>query len=102
MQVQTKQNGDHMLLIISGNVDTKSAQELRLELAKALQLKPARVTMDLRGVSTIGSSGIGKILLFFKELRKREAKFEIKGLQENIYKVFKAIKLDKLFPISIK
>ncbi len=100
MQVDTSQDDGQVKIKISGNVDTKAAEELRSELARVLQMSPSKVTMDLKMVSAIGSSGIGKILVFFKELNKRQVSFEIKGIQENIYRLFKAIKLDKLFPIT--
>lgn len=100
MQVKTSQDNGQVIIKVSGNVDTKAAEELRSELARVLQMTPTKVTMDLKMVPSIGSSGIGKILVFFKELNKRQASFEIKGIQENIHELFKAIKLDKLFPIT--
>jgi anti-sigma B factor antagonist len=50
----------------------------------------------------MGSSGIGKILMFFKSLDGAKASFEIKGIHENLFNIFKAVKLDKLFPISLR
>ncbi|RLB01055.1 MAG: hypothetical protein DRG37_00930 [Deltaproteobacteria bacterium] len=100
MQVKTSQDNGQVIIKVSGNVDTKAAEELRSELARVLQMTPTKVTMNLKMVPSIGSSGIGKILVFFKELNKRQASFEIKGIQENIHELFKAIKLDKLFPIT--
>jgi anti-anti-sigma regulatory factor len=48
----------------------------------------------------MGSSAIGKILMFFKSLKENNSVFEIKGIHENLYPFFLSIKLDKLFPIS--
>lgn len=102
MEVVTKQKGTEVMVKVSGAVDTDAAERLRAELAKVIKLSPGSVIMDLSGVPSIGSSGIGKILAFYKELNKAKAAFEIKGIHENLYNIFKSIKLEKLFPISMK
>jgi len=100
MDVATKIYGDALLIKLSGAVDTSAAEILRSELNKIATQKPQKVIMDLTLVPTMGSSGIGKILMFFKSLDSMKSSFEIKGIHENLYSIFKAVKLDKLFPIS--
>ena len=102
MDVSTKVNGDTLIVKISGAVDTGAAEILRSELNKIAGQRPKKVVMDLSMVPTMGSSGIGKILLFFKSLDSSKAGFEIKGIHENLFNIFKAVKLDKLFPISMR
>jgi anti-sigma B factor antagonist len=101
MDVLTRKDGDTLYIKVSGAVDTGAAEILRSELGKIVIQKPMKVVMNLTQVSTMGSSGIGKILMFFKNLDSMKASFEIKGIHENLYSVFKAVKLDKLFPISM-
>jgi anti-anti-sigma factor len=101
MEVTTRQKGDEVLIKVAGAVDTDAAERLRAELAKVAKLMPKGVIMDLSRVPSIGSSGIGKILAFYKELNGRKATFKIKGIHENLYNIFKSIKLEKLFPISM-
>lgn len=100
MDVTTKMSGDTLIVKVTGAVDTPAAEILRTELNKIAMQKPAKVIMDLSMVPTMGSSGIGKILMFFKTLDSSKVGFEIKGIHENLYGIFKAVKLDKLFPIS--
>jgi anti-sigma B factor antagonist len=102
MDVVTKKNGDTLFIKISGAVDTSAAEILRSELNKITNQKPQKVVMDLSLVPTMGSSGIGKILMFFKNLDSIKSSFEIKGIHENLYNIFKAVKLDKLFFISMR
>lgn len=102
MEVSTKNTKDALIVKISGAVDTEAAEKLRVELGKIIKLRPEKVIMDLSLVPTMGSSGIGKILIFFKGLDSNKASFEIKGIHENLYNIFKAVKLDKLFPISLR
>jgi len=102
MDVTTKMTGETLHITVSGAVDTTAAEILRSELTKATVHKPQKVVMNLTLVPTMGSSGIGKILMFFKSLDSSKISFEIKGIHENVYSIFKAVKLDKLFPISLK
>ena len=102
MDVTTKVNGDTLIVKVSGAVDTSAAEILRSELNKIAGQRPKKVVMDLSMVPTMGSSGIGKILMFFKSLDSSKAVFEIKGIHENLFYIFKAVKLDKLFPISMR
>jgi anti-anti-sigma factor len=102
MEVATRKTEDALVVKVSGAVDTEAAEILRTELGKVLKLRPAKVIMDLSLVPTMGSSGIGKILIFYKGLDSNNANFEIKGIHENLFNIFKAVKLDKLFPISMR
>jgi anti-anti-sigma regulatory factor len=45
--------------------------------------KPHKVVMDLSKVPTMGSLGIGKILMFFKSLRESNSASVIIGIHEN-------------------
>ncbi|MEA2102113.1 MAG: STAS domain-containing protein [Thermodesulfobacteriota bacterium] len=101
MDFKTKKDGDSLSIKISGAVGTEEAEILRAELRKTIDDPPKKVRMDLSLVPSMGSSGIGKILLFYKELDKKGAGFEIKGIHENLFNIFKSIKLDKIFPISM-
>ena len=100
MVVTSEMMGDTHLVKIIGAVDTSEAEILRSEFKKIILQKPQKVVLDLSMVPTMGSLGIGKILMFFRSLSESKSIFEIKGIHENLYPFFKVIKLDKLFPIS--
>ena len=55
--------------------------------------------LDFDEVNFIGSSGIGKLLLFYKKFTAKGGKVSIINLNKEISALFKAIKLDKLFNI---
>ncbi|HDP25273.1 MAG TPA: anti-sigma factor antagonist [Deltaproteobacteria bacterium] len=102
MAVLVYNRDDTLIVKVTGPVDTNEAELLRNELYKIIKQKPHKVVMDLSLVPTMGSSGIGKILIFFKGLNSMGSHFEIKGIHKNLYGVFKAVKLDKLFSISLR
>jgi anti-anti-sigma factor len=100
MKVISEIRGDTLFVKVIGGVDTSAAEILRSKLKEIILQKPQKTVLDLSMVPTMGSSGIGKILMFFKSLKEGNSIFEIKGIHENLYSFFKVIKLDKLFPIS--
>jgi anti-anti-sigma regulatory factor len=58
------------------------------------------VVFDLTTVRTITSSGIGKIMNFFKFIDGRKGSMSIKGISEQLYKQFMEIHLDRIFPMA--
>jgi anti-sigma B factor antagonist len=100
MNVISEINGDTFLVKIIGAVDTIAAENLRSDFKEIILQKPQKVVLDLSMVPTMGSTGIGKILMLFKSLKESNSIFEIKGIHENLYAFFKVIKLEKIFPIS--
>ena len=51
-------------------------------------------------MKSITSSGIGKIVLLYKELHKKGGKIRIVGANDTIMQIFKIVKLDKLMEIE--
>lgn len=100
MEVAIKQNDCEVIAEISGDIDNFAAEALQVEMAKIVKLRPKSVILDLKNVSTMGSSGIGKILYLYKELNKSKATFAIRGVHANLYEIFKSLKLEKLFNIK--
>jgi anti-sigma B factor antagonist len=100
MFITLENKGETVFIKIIGAADTIVAQALRSELSEIAAQKPSHVVLDLSQVPSMGSTGIGIILMFFKTLQGYNSLFEIKGIHENLYPFFKATKLDKLFNIS--
>jgi anti-anti-sigma factor len=100
MFITSEKKGDTVFIRIIGALDTSTAEILRSKLDEIAAPKPSHVVLDLSHVPTIGSVGIGIILMFFKTIQGYNSLFEIKGIHENLYPFFKATKLDKLFSIA--
>lgn len=102
MDIATRVDGEELIVVITGDIDSNAAESLLVELTKVIHQGPKRVAMDLSGVMSIGSAGIGKILYFYKELARRKIPFGIRGLHNNLHAIFSSMKLDRLFPIDPK
>jgi len=97
----TIQKKDNVLAIsVSGRIDNEGAGDFQEALDKAFEVNPRTVSFDLTDVSFINSAGIGKILLFYKRIKNRNGEILITGINDDVYTLFKAIRLDKLIPIE--
>jgi anti-anti-sigma factor len=99
MHVKTSLEGKKTLMAVSGSVDIPGAEQLKKSLTKVLESDSDEITIDFEEVNFIGSSGIGKLLLFYKNFTAKGGRITIVNLNKEITMLFKAIKLDKLFNI---
>ncbi len=99
MNIKVEREGDKVTVFLSGSVDIPGAESLKKEFNSITESDPTEVCIDFDEVNFIGSSGIGKLLLFYKKFTSKGGKVSIVNLNKEITALFKAIKLDKLFNI---
>ncbi len=100
MECQVSQQGDTVLFRLSGKVDEQGAELLKQHF-KALSLHKVRhLTIDMAECSYMGSSGIGKLLLFYKHLAGHDGTLALIEVPGAIAQLFRELKLDTLFTIS--
>lgn len=85
---------------VDGTIDEKGAEELKGTFNQLQTAPPPFVVLNMNGVSQIGSSGIGKILLFYKNLAIKNSRLEVIGLSPMLFELFHELKLDSLFSIA--
>jgi anti-sigma B factor antagonist len=100
MNIKVTKDRDKTNVSLSGTIDIPSAEELKHSLNKLMEEDIKEVIIDFAEVDSIGSSGIGALLLTHKEFTARGLKFSFINLNKEITALFKIIKLDKLFKIS--
>ena len=99
MNIKVAKEDDKTTVYLSGSVDIPGAESLKKALNQIADDNPKEVVIDFDEVNFIGSSGIGKLLLFYKKFTAKGGKVSIINLNKEISALFKAIKLDKLFNI---
>jgi len=86
---------------VSGKVDERGAAQIKsrfIETSSAGGLTHA--VFDFRALEYIGSAGIGKLLLFYKELAARGGSLRIIHSPPAIAQLFREMKLDTILSIS--
>lgn len=94
------QEGTRARFTINGKIDENGAEELKARFQTLNRASMTEVVFDFRNVSHIGSAGIGKLLLFYKDLAVSGGSIKIEGASENICEMFRVLKLDTIFSVS--
>ena len=97
MNIKVTKNEAVVTVFLSGTIDIPSAENLKKQLNEILQDEIQELILDFGEVESIGSSGIGALLLTHKEFTSRNISFRIENVNREISALFKIIKLDKLF-----
>lgn len=71
-------------------------QQLEQELEQLLRKNEKRVIFDLSGISTIDSTGIGKIVRCFSQLKKSGGTLRLAGVSGMLEGVFKITQVNKV------
>jgi anti-sigma B factor antagonist len=100
MNIKNTEEGEKTLVALSGTIDIPSAESLKHSLHELLRDGLQEVIINFEEVDSIGSSGIGAMLLTHKEYTSRGIRFTVINLNKEITALFKIIKLDKLFNIK--
>ncbi len=100
MEFNILQENGAVKISIMGAVDNENAEELKEYFQELLNKDFKEAVFDLTYVPFITSSGIGKFLLFYKNVIALGRKMRIKGINDNLYELFQSIKLNQLFPIE--
>jgi anti-sigma B factor antagonist len=91
----------HPVIVARGEIDVATSPILRSELTSALASQPQELTLDLRDVSFVDSSGLGVMVGALKRLREAGGqRFAIVELQDSVRKVFDITGLDSLFDLG--
>ncbi len=100
MKLMVSQDNDIAQFNIEGDIDEKGAETLKQRFNELNPASLKKVVFDFSEVHHIGSSGIGKMLLFYKKLAVSGGIIRIVNAPEAVYNLLTALKLDSVFEIS--
>lgn len=100
MEIKETQEEGAVVLTLSGQIDERGAEKLKEKFSSLKKTKPKTVLMNFTNVSHIGSAGIGKLLLLYKDVAIYGGKIIITGLSPELKSIFVNLKLDTVFTIN--
>ncbi len=100
MDIRVERKDAQATVYLAGAIDIEGSESLKAELARLSDGRVQEALLDFGDVTFIGSSGIGKLLLFYKNFTNAGGRIRIARLNGNMQSLFRAIKLDKLFQIE--
>jgi anti-sigma B factor antagonist len=88
------------VIVARGEIDVATSPMLRSELTSVLAQHPEELTLDLRGVTFVDSSGLGVLVGALKRLRESGGgQFTVVDAQDPVRKVFDITGLTALFEL---
>ena len=100
LEFNVKKDGAAARVVFSGRVDNEGSAVFQQAFDSLLESSEQSVVLDLKGLEFINSSGIGKLLIFHKKMVNSGRTSRIEGLSEEIFTLFKAIRLDKIIDMK--
>lgn len=98
MELEVKIAGSRADFELAGHVDERGSTELKTRY-KSLDFSVVKeIYIDLTRVTHIGSAGIGKLLLFYKDVAVRGGTISVKAGGET-YDLLVELRLDTLFNV---
>jgi anti-sigma B factor antagonist len=102
LNVSSRSQGDHAIVIASGEIDLYTAPRLHSELAAVIaSAAPApRVTVDMSGVEFCDSTGMNVLLSCLRQVQERGGELELAAPRPAVRKILQVTGLDSVFTIA--
>ncbi|MCK8818067.1 STAS domain-containing protein [Natroniella sulfidigena] len=96
-----KRNSRRVIISPEDKIDLSNSYGFEKKLQAAYEQGYDEIIVDFKDVERIDTSGLGKLLLFYKKLRERNGELQIINLTNDyIKRMFKIIKLNKIIKIE--
>jgi anti-sigma B factor antagonist len=99
LTVSSRQEGEHTVISVSGEIDVYTAPSLRERLNELVAAGCYDLIVDLAGVEFLDSTGLGVLVGGLKRVRSNDGTLRLVCAQEKILKVFRITGLTKVFLI---
>jgi anti-anti-sigma factor len=82
-------------VVISENLVASQAKEIKTKLKQLVEEGHIKVVIDLRGIESIDSSGIGVLVAAQNSLKAQGETLTIENVSEKIFRMMKTMRLDR-------
>lgn len=93
IKARTEQNIE--ILKLTGILGADNVDQLKQYLNKILKNRTSLAVFDLENLEEIDSSGIGAIINFVKQMRRKNKDVKIYKIQGTVKKIFELLRIDK-------
>ena len=100
MDISVDQTANKAVFNITGEIDEQGAEKLKSGFQALDKNKVTEVVMNFAGVTHIGSAGIGKLLMFYRDIGVRGGSLSIINVPGTIHALLLSLKLDSVFTIQ--
>jgi anti-sigma B factor antagonist len=99
MSLKVEVEGDVAVITIDGDVTMSESSDLQAMISRVQADGICRIVFDLEHLKYISSLGIGVLARVCGELKKINGKMVVYNPSEDVHKLFKLLRLDRIIPI---
>jgi anti-sigma B factor antagonist len=99
VQVDVSKEGDIVVVAVEGDLDASTSPDLRAKFEEFIGQGENLYVIDLAEVPFMDSSGIAALVNLFKRVRIGAGDVRLCSLREEIMKIFRLTRLDRVFDI---
>jgi anti-sigma B factor antagonist len=100
VNIEKHQNEKEVFVSVTGEIDAYTAPKLREELLPLAEGKNKVITVNLKDVSYLDSTGLGVFVGMFKQLNKNEGELRLVELSDRLKRLFNITGLSHIMSIS--
>lgn len=100
MEITHRVENEILIIAIKGRLDASTAPIADETIKKTLGENTARLLFDLSALEYLSSGGLRVILGAAKEMRRKEGKVALAGLNQYVYEIFEVSGFNSLIPIT--
>ena len=99
VQIDTIKENDFTILNINGEVDASSSIQLDESLGAIVSNGDPKILIDCGGLNYISSAGLGVFMSYIEDVKTKNIKMALFGLNDKVMNVFEILGLDQLLTI---
>lgn len=99
MNIETRHAGDVFVLDLDGKLTIESGSAAHDAIIAALDAGEKKILLDMEGVSSLDSSGVGDLMASYASAAKRDASLKLLKLAPRVGDVLRITKLIGFFEI---
>lgn len=99
MQINVTKEGNIVVVAVEGDLDASTSPDLRAKFEELIGQGENQYVIDLAGVPFMDSSGIASLVNLFKRVRIGAGDVKLCSVREEIMKIFKLTRLERVFDI---
>ena len=100
MEIAHRVENEILIFAIKGRLDAATAPIAEETINKTLEENTNRLLFDLSALEYLSSGGLRVILGAAKEVRRREGKVALAGLNQYVYEIFEVSGFTAMIPIK--
>jgi anti-sigma B factor antagonist len=99
LKVSSRSQGDHVVIVLAGEIDLYTAPRLQAELGAALAAGPATIVADLSAVEFCDSTGMNVLLAAHRLAAERGGELVLAAPRPALRKILEVTGLQSVFTV---